>query len=297
MALLVNMSRALAAAGAALLVLAPVLAQEATFRSAVRTVAVYATVQDASGRLVPDLVERDFTVTDNGRPAAISLFSNEAQPITVAVMLDMSGSMMHRMLLVRESTRRFVAALAPVDRAAIGTFGSEVFVSPLLSGDRATLNRVLSEELWPGGGTPLWTAIDRAMTALAGERGRRVVLVLTDGMNSCGGFGGRCIDYSRVLKRATDQDFMIYAIGLEGTGLTEDMARLTAETGGGHFDLKQDDDLDATFERVADELRRQYLIGFTPSVLDNRSHKLDVQVEKPGMTARARKSYVARRDP
>jgi Ca-activated chloride channel homolog len=291
------MLRAISLVAAASLLLAPVFAQEATFRSAVRTVAVYATVQDPDGRLVLDLTERDFTVLDNGRPVAITLFSNDAQPITVAVMLDMSGSMTNRLLRVRDSTRRFVAALAPVDRATIGTFGSELFVSPLLTGDHAELNRVLSEELWPGGGTPLWTAIDRGMTALAGERGRRVVLVLTDGVDACAGFRGRCVGFGRVLRRATDEDFMVYAIGLEGSGLSDDMSELTVNTGGGHFDLAQDDDLDATFERVAEELRRQYLIGFTPASLDNRTHKLEVTLTKPGLKARARRSYVARRDP
>ena len=183
------------------------------------------------------------------------------------------------------------------DRATIGTFGSEIFVSPLLTGNHADLNRVLSEELWPGGSTPLWTAIDYAMTALSGQPGRRVVLVLTDGQDSCGDFRGRCIDFDRVVERALDQDFMIYGIGLEGRGLATDMASLTSSTGGGHFELKQDDDLDTTFTRVAEELRRQYQTGFTPASLDNRTHRLEVKLTQPGMTARARKSKLARRDP
>jgi Ca-activated chloride channel family protein len=290
------MSRAVVVVVAALLVLVPVLAQEATFRSAVRTVAVYATVQDAGGRLVPDLTERDFAVRDNDRSVAITTFSNDAQPITVAVMLDMSGSMSGRMLRVRESTRKFVAALAPVDRATIGTFGQELFVSPLLTSNHADLNRVLTEELWPGGSTPLWAAIDRGMTALERERGRRVVLVLTDGLNACSGFRGECRGFGDVRRRATEQDFMVYAIGLEGTGLSTSMSELTGETGGGHFELQQDDDLDATFARVAEELRRQYLIGFTPASLDDRNHRLQVSVGQAGMTARARRSYLARRD-
>ena len=67
--------------------------QPQTFRSDVHTVAVYATVQDRDGRLVPDLTKDDFKIIDNGRPAPITTFSHEILPITVALMLDMSDSM------------------------------------------------------------------------------------------------------------------------------------------------------------------------------------------------------------
>ena len=68
-------------------------AQQPTFKSGARTVAVYATVQDGDGRLVPDLTREQFEVRDNGKPQPITVFSNEIQPISVIVMLDRSGSM------------------------------------------------------------------------------------------------------------------------------------------------------------------------------------------------------------
>ena len=71
------------------------------------------------------------------------------------------------------------------------------------------------------------------------------------------------------------------------------MRKLSEETGGGFFMLKKKDELGPTFTRVAQELHSQYVIGFTPQSLDGKIHKLDVKVKKPGMTARARRSYLA----
>lgn len=262
-----------------------------------QTVSVYTTVSDRDGRLVPDLTRGDFEIRDNGRPVDITVFSNEIQPITVAVMLDMSGSMMSRFLHVRRATTHFVDALLAHDRARIGTFGFEIFMSPHLTSDKAILKRVVQEEVWPGGGTPLWTAVDHAMSSLAGESGRRVVLTLTDGTDT-GDLAGwpKNAGSGDVRKRAIDEAFMMYAIGMEGTGLDGGMEFLAEETGGGHFELKLDADLPSTFTRVAEELRRQYVLGFAPAMLDGKRHRLEVRVKQPGLKARARRNYVAAAD-
>ena len=71
------------------------------------------------------------------------------------------------------------------------------------------------------------------------------------------------------------------------------LKKLAEETGGGFFELKKTDELGSTFTRVAQELHSQYVLGFSPEKLDGKVHKLEVRVKRPGMTARARKSYVA----
>lgn len=270
--------------------------QQPSFRSGVQTVVIHSTVKDENGRLVPGLTQDQFEVFDNGQPAQITAFSNEAQPITVALMLDMSGSMMTQVFRVRDSTLHFIEALQPADRARIGTFGSEIALSPLLTNDKRVLARVAREELWPGGGTPLWNALYAAMGSLAEEQGRRVVLVLTDGMNS-GSLPGWSGSFGEVRARATKEGYMLYSIGMEGVYQGESELKkylqLIDDTGGGHFNVGADDDLQATFARVADELRRQYLIGFAPVTLDGKEHSLEVRLKKPGLKARARKSYVA----
>ena len=264
------------------------------FRASAQTVAVYATVLDRDGRLVTNLTRADFDVLDNGKPVPLTVFSNDIQPITVAIMLDTSDSMDRKFTRVRESTQSFIDQLLPADRARIGTFGEEVAISPLLTGDKTVLSRVLREEMWPGGGTPLWSAIDAAMTALSTEEGRRVILTLTDGQNACVELRGPCKQSDPVAARAVDEEFMVYAIGMEGTGLDRTVKALADRTGGGAFELPQSANLTAAFARVADELHHQYALGFRAAVLDGQVHTIDVRIKKPALTARARKSYVAR---
>ena len=278
------------------------------FRAGVRTVAIYATVQERNGRLVPDLTRADFEVRDNGRPVELTVFSNEALPITVALMLDMSNSMVEEFDQVHEAALHFVKLLGPDDRVRIGSFGTEVALSPHLTGDKRLLARVLDEELWPGGPTPLWSALHAAMGSLVSEPGRRVVLALTDGDDACGmriipsprAISGAprpfesqnyCSTFSRVSARAAREEFMLYAIGLPN--LSGPMRSLTVETGGGFVTLVDNVNLSQGFARVVEELRHQYLLGFSPAVLDRRTHTLDVRVRRPGLTARARKSYIA----
>lgn len=248
---------------------------------------VYATVQSRDGRLVPGLTKDDFEVHDEGRPAPITVFSSDPQPITVAVLLDMSGSMESHFLRVREATRHLIDALAAGDRARIGTFGAEVALSPHLTGDKRILQRVLAEELWPGGRTPLWEAVVAAMRSLDRESGRRVVLAVTDGFDSDDGPVGEA------RRRAERDGFMIYAIGLEGSLLEEELLDLAERTGGGHFVLERNAELTAAMTRVIEELRHQYLIGFSPGVADGRMHRLQVRVNRERMSVRARRQYRA----
>jgi len=276
--------------------------EQQVFRSSVRTVTAYATVTHEDGRLVPDLTREDFEIRDNGRPQSITVFENGKVPITAAVMLDTSGSTQPIISLLRDGAVRFARALLPGDRAVVGSFGFEIAVSPHLTGDAATLEAVLREELWPGGPTPLWNALYAAMDALAEEPGRRVILVFTDGSDYTAGFRtDRHRNPSEVLARARDHEFMVYAIrpAREDTFLARRadvhsrLLDIVKESGGGFLDVGPGENLGQAFEKVATELRHQYLLGFSPEALDGRNHRLQVRVRKPGMRVRARTSYLA----
>jgi Ca-activated chloride channel family protein len=149
-----------------------------------------------------------------------------------------------------------------------------------------------------GNGTRLYDGIAEGLNQLQGIEGRRVVLVFTDGDDTSSRVGR-----GDVLDRARAEEVMIYAIGLQseyfdGARMVRSkpdsgLRRLAEETGGGYFELKQTSDLGPTFSRVAQELHSQYVLGFEPQQLDGKVHKLTVKMKKPGMTARARRSYVA----
>ena len=271
--------------------------QQPVFRASVRTVPVYATVLDANLRLVPDLEQADFSVLDNGKPADIALFSSEPQPFTAVVMLDTSASMTANLKLLNRAAEQFLLRLLPVDRAQVGAFNDKIQMSGEFTNNRDELIADLND-LYFGNPTRLNDAIGASLDALKGVDGRRVVLVFTDGEDT-----SSRTKFSTVMDRSRDEEVMVYSIGLESeyfNGVrvvrskpSRDLRRISEETGGGYFELSQTADLAPTFSRVATELRSQYLIAFTPSALDGKVHKLDVRVNRQGMTVRARKSYLA----
>jgi len=191
--------------------------QQATFKDAVRTVAVYATVTDPGGRLVPDLPRGDFQVEDNGKAQPLTVFANEMQPITVVMMLDRSVSMRRNFELVEKAAEKFVAELGPGDRARIGSFSNRIQVDPrTFTSDHGELLDILRSELQEEGPTPLWNAVNVGITALLHEEGRRVILVFTDGVDAPFNPGPNSSSLKDVMKRAEEENVMVYAIGLAG---------------------------------------------------------------------------------
>jgi Ca-activated chloride channel homolog len=274
-----------------------VVAQQPTFKSGTQVVSVLATVTDAQKRLVPDLVQEDFEVLDNDKPQPLVLFENETQPISVVSMLDTSGSMTLTLDLLRQAAEQFVLRLLPADTARVGAFNDKIQFNSRFMKDRDQLITDI-KNLDYGNGTRLWDAIAASLDELKGIEGRRVVLVFTDGDDT-----ESHTSLGKVIDRARADEVMIYAIGLESrysidgrmivTKPDGGLRKVADETGGGYFELKKTSELSTTFTRVAQELHSQYVLGFTPTALDGRIHKLSVRVKKPGMTARARRSYLA----
>jgi Ca-activated chloride channel family protein len=197
---------------------ATLIAQEPTFRGATRTVAVYATVANIEGRLVPDLGREAFSILDNGKRQELSLFANDTQPITAVILLDRSGSMKANFTLVQQAAERFVEVMLPADKARIGSFSNRIQVDPRdFTSDHGELLEILRTELQEEGPTPLWDAVNVGITALLHQQGRRVVLVFTDGMDAPFNPGSSHNSLKDVMKRAEEEDIMVYAIGLTGS--------------------------------------------------------------------------------
>lgn len=271
---------------------------QSKFKVSTNQVALYVTVTDTTKRLVPDLVEDDFEVYDNGKLQTVTAFDNKPLPITVVVMLDTSGSMTLALDLVKSAAEQFLIRMMPEDQGMVGSFNDKIqFLPEGFTNNRDELIRSL-KDLDFGYPTRLYDAVNQSMAQLKGIPGRRVVLVFTDGDDNASKFGS-----GDVTDRGRSEDVMVYSIGLEnryfnGQSWTisspdRGLKRLSEETGGGFFLLKKTDELSTTFTRIAQELHSQYVLGFSPQTLDGKVHKLEIRLKKPGMTARARKSYVA----
>lgn len=309
------------AVAACLLVSSPavIAIQQPTFRGTTDVVRVFVTATDGDGRLVTTLTREDFEVRDEGKAQAITLFDNSPQPIRLIVMLDVSGSMEGNLSLLRAAADQLFARLREDDLARVGTFGNDVTISPTFTRDRGALRAALPTAISPNAPTPLWRAVDDAITAFGTEGDeRRVVLVLSDGHDSGPiSFRQRFVSQVEIIERAREEDVMVYAIGMRSRGnrpppagigakglqamMTADLpdpglGRVAEETGGGYTEIRLGQDLAAAFERVADELHSQYLLGFAPPKRDGKVHDVDVRIKQRGIKSRARKSYVAPKD-
>jgi Ca-activated chloride channel family protein len=273
--------------------------QTPVFRSGTEVVDLYVTVTDRNGRLEPGLLEEDFEILDNGEVQEIILFENAVRPITVVVMLDTSASMTPSLDLLMAGAEQFIIRMLPDDKGKVGAFNDKIQILPEADfiGDRDELIRAL-DRLQFGNPTRLYDAIGASIESLQGIEGRKVALIFTDGEDT-----QHQIGWKDALNLALTEEVMLYTIGLEmnyHNGIRMVRSRpdgklktFAEETGGGYFELKDSDELGPTFTRVAQELHSQYVVAFAPSVRDGELHDLEVRVKRPGMTARARKTYTA----
>jgi Ca-activated chloride channel family protein len=289
-------------------------AQGQVFRLAADTVRVFVTVLDDDERLVTTLTRDDFEVRDNGKPQPLTLFDNSPQPIQLIVMLDVSGSMVGNLVLLRSAADHLFARLGEDDVARVGTFGKAITISPSFSRDRAVLQDALPVAIDEEAPTPLWTAVDVAMSEFDDTDRRRVVLILSDGKDTGPlSFRDRFVSQLEIIERARRENVMIYGVGLRSASLVRQrgislrdalladlpdpgLGRAATESGGGYFEIRGRDDLGATFARVVDELHSQYLLGFAPPARDGKSHRIEVRLRVRDLDARARRSYQAPKD-
>src|SRR5262249_33246163 len=140
---------------------------------------------------------------------------NEIQPITVVMLLDRSGSMRANFDIVEKAAEQFVETMMPADKARIGSFSNRIQVDPRdFTSSHDELVGILQHELQPEGPTPLWNAVNVGITDLLHQEGRRVVLVFTDGMDAPGNMNSSNSSLKDVMKRAEEENVMVYAIGL-----------------------------------------------------------------------------------
>lgn len=283
----------------------------AKFRSSTDTVEVHVTVRADDGALARGLTQDDFEIYDNGKRREITVFSADVQPITMALLLDRSGSVGAQFAEVTAAARAFVERLLPADRAAVSTLTWEC--EPLTS-DRGRLMARLDSLTIMDGASAVWGGLNRTLSTLGRESGRRALLMFSDGDDQVAVGGPRGLMPSRdgcqwaadrslvtlddVVRRAEREGVMVYTVSIDNRGGTTrdgDLRRIARESGGERYRLERDAELSAAFTRIADELHHQYLIGFVPETFDGKRHELDVRVKRRGLTVRARRSYVATR--
>ena len=270
---------------------APVAAQFATSTTAVE---VYVSVTDAAGAPLRGLTADDFEVLEDGAPQKISAFAAGDFPLRVAVAIDRSFSMAGEPLRAsKRAIAGFLAALRPDDESVILGIGSKVTtIAPhTMTRDRQA-DTVHSLDAW--GTTPLRDAVMQSIDATDAARGRRAVVIVSDGDDKYSETPAEAL-----VERARRGNVLVYPVAFGRTRpppLFDDLARVT---GGRAFYTRDSRRLDETLRAIAADLHQQYLLGYTPTRPFSASAKeewrrITVRVKRTGMTVRARDGYYVR---
>jgi Ca-activated chloride channel family protein len=278
------------------------IAQEPTvFRDTVTQVHVIASVKNPKGELVGTLQKSDFTILDNGAVQDIRVFERQsATPLSIALLIDVSGSTAKDLKYETDSAARFLKALLsegnPEDAASLFTFDSDVTQVKHFTHNFVSLENAL-KYIRGSGGTSLYDAIYFAATDLEERQGRKVMVVISDGGNTTSSMLiGKC------LKAAQMADAVIYPVVVvpitneagRNTGGEHALIFMQQGTGGRTFFPAVGKDLDQAFTDILAELRTQYFLGYYPKgvpLTKDPYHKLEIKVNRADLQVHARNGY------
>jgi Ca-activated chloride channel family protein len=271
------------------------------FRADVDLVRVLASVRNQAGELVGALQKGDFTVFDNGAPQEIKVFERRTElPLSVALLVDTSGSTNKELLYETDSAARFLRALLsegnPEDAVALYSFNYEVTMQHDFTHNYRSLEARL-KTLHGAAGTALYDAIFLTARDLEPRQGRKVMVIVTDG-----GDTASSKDVHAALEAAQLADAVIYPVVV--MPITNDAGRniggehalefMAEGTGGRPFLPSVGSALDKAFSDIVTELRTQYLLAFYPHdapLAKDPFHKLEVRVGRPELRVSARNGY------
>jgi Ca-activated chloride channel family protein len=259
-----------------------------TLRVDVNLVNVFVTVTDAHGSPVGGLTKENFILREDDREQKIAVFDKEsALPLSIALGIDTSLSTHHDLPLEQSSAKRFAhAILRPID--ALCVYGFSEIVHESTPGYTSDLKRIDEgiDHIRAGAATALYDAIYLASRALDRRKGRKVLVLITDGGDTFSK-----IDYKEAVRAAEEAEAIVYSIiivpiessaGRE-TGGEHALIQLSEDTGGKYYYATSTTQLDEAFRKISDELRTQYLLAYYPSQRTSMSEFRRIEVKVAGV--------------
>ena len=260
----------------------------------VNRVILWVSAEDKQGNLISDLTTEDFTLYEDDKEQTILDFHMEERPITMAIMIDTSGSMRGEKLdEVHTAAGDFVDSMRPIDQALVIDFDDNVFMIQGLTSDHDALKEAITSTEAIGG-TSLFDALHAAYRKIGTMEGRKVIILLSDGEDSTSQIG-----YNTILEEARSNSMMIYSIALGGSlgsgAEPQALKEFSATTGGKFFYVKKASKLAGVYQQIADELGKQFYLTYSTSNTDWDGHwvKIKVDSEREGIKVRARRGYFA----
>ena len=292
-------------------------------------------VLDRNGRFIPGLKKKDFKIFENGIPQKVTYFQSEESPFTVILMIDASPSTKYKIDEIHFAAVTFLNQLRPTDKVMVVAFDQRVrALTPEPTTDRKELYAAIYKSQF-GSGTSLYDAVQAVvnLNTLA-IPGRKAVVLFTDGVDTT----SRRADYQSTLEAVEETDALFYPIrydtldrggnsapaavdltalingqlprgmivrGSRGGSNAEYekgksyLEGLAANSGGRIFEADTMTNLDASFSGIAEELRRQYSIGYYPEATGEPGERRKIKIQivaKPTAVVRAKTTYVIKKD-
>jgi VWFA-related protein len=263
------------------------------YRESVDRVVVTASVVDDDKRFIEGLKKEDFRVSEDETAQEILDFSIETRPITMAILVDTSGSMREEIDQVQEAASSFVDTLRDVDKAIIIDFDENVYLLQDFTNDRALLRGAI-EGTDAEGGTALYDAIFASYRKMEDIEGRKAIVLLTDGADTNSRFS-----YQKTLEFTRTHTAVIYSIGLGATvldvGVRGSLKQVADETGGRAYFPHSASELAGVYQEIATDLRSQYYITYAPTnrATDGTWRKIKLECLVKGAKVKTRKGYYA----
>jgi Ca-activated chloride channel homolog len=255
-----------------------------TFKVNVKLVNVFTTVTNAAGQPVSSLKQDDFQLFEDGYPQQIAVFHRESElPLSIVVAIDTSLSTRGDQRLELESARRFAhTILRPIDGLSLFQFSEIVDQLTPFTADMRTIDKAINR-VHSGAATALYDTLYLGSDALLARRGRKVMVVITDGGDTVSK-----TSYQEAIREAQEAEVILYSIIIvpiensagRDIGGEHALIQLARDTGGKYFYASGIEQLDAAFRQISDELRTQYLIAYYPSrrVADSDFRSIEIKL-------------------
>jgi len=291
------------------------MSRPAVFQANSRLVLVPVTVTDNYGKTILGLRAQDFNILDDQTPQRILSFSNEDQPCSIGVVLDVSGSMRKALSIAQDGAQAFVRSSNQNDEFMLLTVSTQPEANSDFTTDAADIDRRVGFSR-AGGMTALIDTVYSGLTKMKQARNpQRALLVFSDGMDNHSRYSK-----GQLLRTALEADVQIYTIILEGLSDSsssgalfrpsmiakpgdrgpqlqgpELLQSLADKTGGLHFHARNSAQVREAIAKVGDALRSQYIIGYQPaeSLTSGKSHRIHVTTTVPKVYVHARTGYYA----
>jgi Ca-activated chloride channel homolog len=278
----------------------PLVAQQSDpiFRTDTRLVLLHASVVDRRGNLVMDLSRDDFTVLEDNKEQNLTLFRREDIPISLGVIIDSSGSMRDKRKQVEAAAVSLVKSSTRDDEVFVVNFNDDLYLDVTMTQDVRKMEEGIGQ-IDARGGTAMRDAISASIDYVRekGKKDKKVLLVITDGNDNAS-----AITLERLVQRAQQAEVLLYSIGLlndeerrEARRAERALKALTTATGGQSYFPSSVGDVEETTQQVANDIRNQYVLGYTPSneSLDGGFRRIEVKAKGRGLTVRTRTGYYA----